>query len=122
MAEQNVQQNIAEFERSRAQLMGITNQKRQLEMQASAFSAALSELKASKEKKVYKAVGNILILSEAKKVEKELSEQKESADVRVKSLQKQEDALMDKLNKLKSVIEKSTAGASAGTTEGKEKK
>lgn len=114
MAEQNIQQSVAEFERNRAQLMGLSAQKKQLELQANAVNLALGELKGNKEKKVYKAVGNILILSEAKKVEKELQEQKESSEVRMKSLQKQEDALIDKLNKLKSMIEKSTGGQGAG--------
>ncbi|HIH16086.1 MAG TPA: prefoldin subunit beta [Candidatus Diapherotrites archaeon] len=120
MAEQNIQQNVTEFERNRAQLMGITNQKQQLQLQANALNAALSELKNSKEKKVYKAVGNILILSDAKKVEKEIGEQKESAEVRVKSLQKQEAALVDKLTKLKSLIERS--GATGAGETGREKK
>ena len=114
MADQNMQQNVQEFERNRAQLMAITNQRKQFELQANAFTAALAELKGTKEKKVYKAVGNILILSDAKKVEKELSDQKESSEVRMKSLQKQEDALVDKLNKLKSVLEKASASAPAG--------
>ncbi len=118
MAEQNIQQNVTEFERNRAQLMGISNQKRQLELQSNAFGAALTELKSTKEKKVYKAVGNILVLSDVKRVEKELSEQKESADVRLKSLQKQEETVIDKLNKLKSMIEKSAGNAAPG----KEKK
>ena len=103
--EQELQQTAQEFERNRIQLLNTGAQKQQLQMQNSAISAALSELKETKEKKVYKAVGNILILSDVSKVQKELSEQNESTELRIKTLQKQEDALIDKLNKLKAKIE-----------------
>lgn len=103
--EQNMQQMMAEFERSRMQLMNITMQKQQLQAQSKVLQEALDELKNTKEKKVYKAVGNILILSDTKKVEKDLKGQKDSVDLRAKTMQKQEDSLIDKLNKLKSQLE-----------------
>ncbi len=102
-----LQEKINEFERSRVQLMNISAQRQQLQMQSNSMQASLDELQKTKEKKVYKAVGNILILSDAKKVQKELKEQKDATDLRIKTLQKQEDALIDKLNKLKSQIEES---------------
>lgn len=104
-AEQEIQQQVMDFERNRTQLMNVSTQKQQLQMQSGALNQAIEELSKTSEKKVYKAVGNILILSDTKKVEKELKEQKESSDLRVKSLQKQEDALIEKLNKLKADIE-----------------
>ena len=102
---ESIQEDVAEFERNRGQLATVASQKNQLQLQNTMLGAALEELANSKEKRVYKAVGNILILSESRKVEKELKEQKESAELRLKSLQKQEEALLDKLNKIKSRIE-----------------
>lgn len=105
MAEENIQKTIAEFEQNRAQLVSVSSQKQQLQLHVKTLEAALNELKNTKEKKVYKAVGNILILSDVAAVDKELKEQKDSVDLRIKTLQKQEDLLVDKLNKLKSAIE-----------------
>ncbi|HLC79348.1 MAG TPA: prefoldin subunit [archaeon] len=112
----DVNKAIGEFERSRVQLSAIENQSQSLSIQSQVLDEALKELKDSKEKKVYKAVGNILILNDVKKVEKELSEQKETVDLRLKTVKKQEDAMLDKLNKLKSEIEAAQKG------EGKDKK
>ena len=96
---------IQDFERGRVQLSAIEQQSQALSMQARMLDEALKELGGTKEKKVYKAVGSILILSEVKKMEKELSDQKESVDLRAKTVKKQEEVMLDKLNKLKSEIE-----------------
>jgi prefoldin beta subunit len=115
MAEENIQQAMAEFEKNRMQLVNLSNQKQQLQLHSHSLADSVAALKDTKEKKVYKAVGNILIPSETGVVRKELESQKESADLRIKTLQKQEDALIDKLNKLKHQIESSQAGAAAGS-------
>ncbi len=114
MAETDLNKSIQEFERGRMQLSSIEAQSQSLAVQAQVLSEALTELKETKEKKVYKAVGNILILTDSKKVEKELSEQKETVDLRAKTVKKQEEAMLDKLNKLKSEIEAAKKGASKG--------
>ena len=119
------QGKINEFRRSRQQLLNISSQKQQMQFQASAMQSALAEIKESKPKTVYKAVGNILIEKDAKTVEKELKDAKEGIDVRVEALQKQEDSLVNRLNKLKSQIEESTGDLGLGAPEkgkGKKKK
>jgi len=115
---EDINTSIQEFEKSRIQLSAIENQTQSMKIQSQVMTEALEELKNNKEEKVYKAVGNILILTDAKKVEKELAEQKETIDLRAKTLKKQEENLMDKLNKLKTEIEK----AQAGNEEKKEEK
>jgi prefoldin beta subunit len=101
----DLNKNIQEFERSRVQLAAIENQSNTLSMQSKFIDEALKELKETKEEKVYKAVGNILILSDSKKVMKELEEQKETIALRLKTIKKQEEAVIDKMNKLKNEIE-----------------
>lgn len=97
--------SIQEFERSRAQLAAIESQSQSMGLQLQVLEDALKELKETKEKKVYKAVGNILILSDVKSVEKGLAGQKETLELRQKTVKKQEEATLDKLNKLKVEIE-----------------
>ncbi len=120
-------QAIMEFERSRNQLLNVSAQKQQLQAQSAALKSALDELEKTKEKKVYKAAGNILVLKDTAEVKKETKESKESLDLRIKTLQKQEDSLVNKLNTLKKDIESKLPGAAAPEaevteTEGKEKK
>ncbi len=99
------QQDAAEFERNRAQLMNISSQKQQLQFQSRVLGDSLAELEKTGEKKVYKAVGNILILTPVDKAKKEVKDSKESVDLKVKTLQKQEELTIDKLNKLKKKLE-----------------
>lgn len=111
------QQEMMEFERNRNQLLSISSQKQQLQFQASALKNALDELEKTSEKKVYKAVGNILIQAPVTDVKKELKENKESTDLRIKTLQKQEDSLVSKLNKLRRELEGKPAVAAEEATE-----
>ncbi|MDD5163628.1 MAG: prefoldin subunit beta [Candidatus ainarchaeum sp.] len=112
-----IQAKAMEFERNRNQLMNVSAQKQQLQMQQTALANSVEELAKTKEKKVYKAVGNILVQAETAEAKKELQEKKESIELRIKTLQKQEDSLINRLNKLKSEIESAQKGFSAGTEE-----
>lgn len=98
-------EEIMQFEQSRNQLMSISSQKQQFQAQSLTMEKALEELDKTSEKKVFKAVGNILILSDTQETKKELKETKETLDLRIKTLQKQEDVLVQKLNKLRAQIE-----------------
>jgi prefoldin beta subunit len=85
--------------------MGVSSQKQNLQIQSQTLKTTLEELEKTKEKRVYKAVGNILILSDTSAVKKDVKEKQESAELRLKTLQKQEESLVNKLNGLKSEIE-----------------
>jgi len=104
-----------QFEQSRNQLLNVSGQKQQFQTQSLTLEKALEELEKTTEKKVYKAVGNILILSDTQETKKELEETKETLDLRIKTLQKQEDVLVQKLNKIRAQIE---GTASETETEG----
>jgi len=105
MNEEEQRAAILEFERNRQMLMGITQQKQQIAMQLEMMSASLEELGKNKEKTVYKVVGNILFQKDAKEMEKELKEKKESMELRMKTVEKQEDTLVKKLNVIRSKVE-----------------
>ncbi|MEM4598541.1 MAG: prefoldin subunit [Candidatus Diapherotrites archaeon] len=103
--EQQKQQRIIEFQKSREQLLSLGARKQQLQMQLAIVDSALGELKDSKQEKVYKLVGNIMIEKNTKDAEKELKELKEQLESKIDTMQKQEDSLINRLNKLKSQIE-----------------
>ncbi|MCX6801260.1 MAG: prefoldin subunit [Candidatus Diapherotrites archaeon] len=106
---------IIEFERNRQFLAGISAQKQQLSFQKEIMQASLDELGKSKEESVLKAVGNILIKKGKKEMEKEIAEKKENVELRLKTIQKQEETVLKKLNSIKSEIE----GAAKKSPEGK---
>ena len=106
MAEE-MQQQVIEFERGRAQLFNISTQKQQLQLQLSTVQQAIEELEKTKEKRVFKAVGNIMVQADTVKVKKELVERKETIELRLKSVEKQEESLLNRLNKIKSTLEQS---------------
>ena len=97
--------DLMEFSKNRQQLMTVSGQKQQLEMQSNALNAALEELKDSKNDKVFKIIGPIMIEKKSADLKKELTESKETVDLRLKTMKKQEDILIKSLNKLKSKIE-----------------
>lgn len=105
MAEQPSREDILQFEQTRSQLLGVSGQKQQLLVQSSTMEKALEELGKTSEKKVFKAVGNILIASDVSETKQELKDTKETIELRIKTLQKQEDVLVQKLNKLRAHIE-----------------
>jgi chaperonin cofactor prefoldin len=106
MGEQ-IEQDKIDFERQRNQLMQLSNQKQQLQFQHKLLKETLDELSKTKEEKAYKAVGNILILSPVEEIKKDLEKQIQAIDLRIKTVQKQEDISIDKMNKLKRKIESS---------------
>jgi len=108
MASKNVQEDMQSFDRLRAQLLTVSSQKQQIEFQSAMLKDALKQLKESNEKKVFKAAGNIMILTDKNTVEKDLQKQQEEFDIRVESLKKQESSLIDRLNKLKTSIEEAS--------------
>ena len=107
----DIREMVMEFEKQRQSLLNISMQKQQLQASVNGITKTLEELDNSKEEKVYKAIGNIMILREKKEVKIELEELKETQSLHMKTMEKQEKSLVEKLNTLKTQIE-STAGAS----------
>jgi len=99
------QQDRIDFERQRNQLMQLSSQKQQLQFQSKLLKEAVEELSKTKEEKVYKAVGNIMIQTPVNEVKKDLETEVEAMDLRLKTVQKQEDITVDKMNKLKKKLE-----------------
>ncbi|VVB74977.1 Prefoldin subunit beta [uncultured archaeon] len=96
---------VLDFERNRQLLMNVSAQKQQIAYQLEMINSSLEEMGKSKEKMVYKVVGNVLFPKDAKEMEKELKEKKESSELRAKTIDKQEETLIKKLNSIRAKIE-----------------
>ncbi|MFA5125445.1 MAG: prefoldin subunit [archaeon] len=115
MNEEEQRAMILEFERNRQVLGSVSAQKQQIAFQLEMINASLEEMTKTKEKTVYKVVGNVLFLKDTKEMEKELKDKKESTDLRLKTLEKQEENLIKKLNAIRVKVE------GAGKEEAQEK-
>lgn len=91
------QQILIDLQTFQQQMQTVLIQKESLNLQSIEIEKALEELKKATTEDVYKAVGPILIKSTKKDLEEELGEKKETLELRLKSLQKQEDRLKERL-------------------------
>ena len=109
------QQLLEQAQVYQQQIQGIITQKETMNMQLLEMKNALEELEKSKETEVYKLSGPVLIKAKKTEVEKDLKEKKESIEVRVKTLEKSEARIKDRIEKLRhKLTEVSKPSAKAG--------
>ncbi|MCK5474083.1 MAG: prefoldin subunit beta [Candidatus Aenigmarchaeota archaeon] len=88
---------MIQYQQLQQQLQTIMMQKEQYRIQLAEFEKASEDLKNTKSDEIFKVSGTILIKSSKKDVGKDLEEQKETLEVRMKTFDKQENLLRDKL-------------------------
>jgi prefoldin beta subunit len=98
MEETESQKKIAQLQMLQQNLQQLLGQKQQFQMQFNEAESALVELKDAK--KAYKVMGNLMILSSREKLEKQLDERKKTVELRIKSIESQEDRLRKKADDL----------------------
>jgi prefoldin beta subunit len=107
-----IQNQLSQFEQVRQQLQVLTTQRIQVESQVRELDNAIEELdKTSKNSVVYKRVGSLFVKVDDKKdLHNNLSEQKETFDVRMKTLERQEKQLKERYTELQKEISKAVQG------------
>jgi prefoldin beta subunit len=113
-----VQNQIAQFQQLQQQLQAVLNQKFQMDAQVKEMQRTAEELNRSPEDVViYKSVGSLLIKAENKAaVLKEIEDDKETMEVRVKTLERQEKSLKDRYQVLQDQLNKAlSTGAGSAT-------
>ncbi len=103
-----IQNQLTQFEQVRQQLQLLTTQRIQIESQIREIGNALEELdKSSKNSIVYKKAGSIMVkIDDKKDLKNSLTEQKETFDVRMKTLERQEKQLKNRYTELQQDISK----------------
>jgi prefoldin beta subunit len=103
-----VQNQIAQFQQLAQQIQMITSQKLQFDAQVRELDKAIAELdKAGEDAVVYRNVGSLMIQSKDKAaLATELKDQKETLEVRVKTLDKQDKQLRERHQSLQQQITK----------------
>jgi prefoldin beta subunit len=100
MTQEDKKINENKINEYRQHLFHITNQRQQLQIQQNILETTIKELEECKEKKVYKGIGNIFILSDKDEVLKNTKEMIETTTLKLKTLEKQESEIIKKLNEL----------------------
>ena len=108
-----LQDQINRLQQMRMQLQMIMQQRQQIELRLKEIEEALEELdKTDAKTTIYKSIGSLLIKTKGKsEVSKELKSDKESLDLRKKTLDQQEGRTKEKLNELQSKVQNSLSGS-----------
>lgn len=91
-----LEKKLIEYENGEKQLQMILLQKHQLQLQNNEINLAQEELKKARGD-VYKSVGSIMVRSTREDAEQDLKEKKELFDLRLNTLNKQEEKLRETL-------------------------
>lgn len=112
---QEIQHQLAQLQQIQSQAQAMANQKVQMEAQARETAKALEELaKLEKDAEVYKSVGGLLMRSEKEKLEAELTEHKETLDLRVNRLTKQDEKVQKRMKELQDNLQAKLGGMQGG--------
>jgi prefoldin beta subunit len=103
--DKKTQEKIQELQMIEQTLQNVLYQSQTFQIEFNEAKSALEEVKKTN-KDVYRIVGNIMISSKKEDIEKELEEKNKILDLRIKSLEKQEKMLRDKLDNLRKDLEK----------------
>ncbi len=103
-----LQNQITQFQQVQQQLQSVSAQKYQMEAQMKEMERTLEELvAAAADSDVYRSVGSLLIkVQDKEKVKNDLDESKETLEIRVKALDRQEKTLREKFQNLQETLNK----------------
>ena len=98
------EQKIAQLQLHEQGLQNILIQKQQFQAQSIEIESALKELEATKE--AYKIVGNLMVASKKEDLKKDLESKKETVNLRIKTLEKQETQIKERAKRLQEEVSK----------------
>lgn len=102
---------LAQFQQAQQQAQILLNQKQQLEVLLRETARAHEELaKLPDDAVVYKSLGTILVRANKVELQKSLAEQKETLDLRIKTLERQTERAIQRLQEMQSKIDEALKG------------
>jgi prefoldin beta subunit len=99
---QDTDDKIQQLQQIEQSLNSLLGQKQNFQTQLIEINSALKEMGSSQ--KIYKIVGNIMVLGEKKKIEEDLVSKKDIVELRIKNIEKQEDQIKQKAKKIQSDV------------------
>ena len=105
---QNVQHQISQFQQLQQQAQAVTVQKQNVDIQIKETETALEELKKTDAgAEVFKNAGNLLIKVDRDEINEELTEKLETLKLREKTMARQEERVLKKLQEMQESIQES---------------
>ncbi|MFQ5474984.1 MAG: prefoldin subunit beta [Candidatus Nanoarchaeia archaeon] len=104
MVEKEMQEKVNQLSVMEHSLQQSLAQKQQFQSQLLEIESALEELE--KTDQAYKVVGNIMVLSDKDSLTKDLVKKKELNEIRIKTIEKQEDTMREKTKQLQEEVMK----------------
>jgi len=107
-----VQNQLAQFQQLQQQLQVLATQRLQLEAKLRELTSTLQELeKVTADTPVYRSTGALLVRVEDRpSLQKELEEQKETLEIRVNTIKKQEKSLGERYEQLQAKLSEALEG------------
>ena len=96
------EKKISQLQILEQSMQNLSMQKQQFQLQQVEIESALKELENVDE--AYKIVGNIMVLSKKTDLKTDLNSKKEIVELRIKSMEKQENQLREKASGLQSEV------------------
>jgi prefoldin beta subunit len=110
-----IQNQLLQFQQVQQQAQAIATQRFQLELQLKEVERSLGEVsKLDNKAEIYKSVGAILIRSNTPAIKEELVEKKETLELRIKTLKRQEEKIQQRLKEMQDKIREELKSASTG--------
>jgi prefoldin beta subunit len=104
MTDDETQGKVAQLQLLQQNLQNLLVQKQQFQMKLNEIDSALSEIKDAEN--AYKIVGNVMVLRTKEDLTKELTEKKGTIELRVKSIETQEERLKQKTDDIQKDVMK----------------
>src|SRR3989344_4588531 len=98
----DTEEKIGQLQMMEQSLQSFLSQKQQFSMQLVEIESALSELENTN--KSYKIIGNIMVEAEKTELKTDLTSKKEMIELRIKTIERQENQIREKTSKLQSEI------------------
>ncbi len=101
---EETKQMILEFQAYQQQLQAVVMQRENLKLQDLEIDKALEELENSKQKTAFKLTGTVMVSKPVEEIVSDLKETKEAISIRVKSFEKTENKITERLRELQEKI------------------
>lgn len=106
----DLEKSIVEYENLERQLQMLVIQKNQLQLQLNEIGLATEELKKTVGE-VYKSIGSVMVKSTKEDAEKDLKERKDLVQIRLNTMDKQEEKLRNSLLSMQKSLQDKMKGA-----------
>lgn len=104
--EEEMRKQLADFQQLQQQLQMLAYQHQQMDLQLKDLEHTKEELKTAGEGQAYRFVGAFFVPKDKAQLEKDLQEEKETLELRAKTLQKQEEKMSERLESIRKWFER----------------